>query len=174
MYKDRFIKRTFDLGTASIAFLAAFAIQLIFQVIVLAIGLSGAATTWTIVVGNQIILFGASIFFCFYHRVDPIAITGLKRPPKWYFFPIYVLIAIFCVTAFAPIAGVISKLLTMLGYEYEPTYHIPLDNPGLFALAFLGLTLLPVLGEEMMVRGVLLSGLQPHHPHPGSSHLSGT
>ena len=164
MTKTRFEKRSFDLGSACVTFLVAFGVQLVFQMIVLLLKLPDAAKTWTVVIGNQIVLCGVCLYFCFYHKVDPMAITGLKRPPKWYLFPIYLLIAVFCITAFAPIAGVISKLLTLLGYEYQPSYAIPLDNPGLFALAFLGLTILPAIGEELAVRGVILSGGKQKSP----------
>ena len=162
--KDRFIKRSFDLGTASTAVLVAFCVQLVFQMIVLLLGLSDRAETWTIVVGNQVVLFGVSIFFCFYHKVDPFAVTGVKRPPKWYFFPLFILIALCCLAAFAPLSGIISKLLTKLGYEFMPEYYVPMDRPGLFVLAFLGLTVLPAIGEETAVRGVLLSGGKEKSP----------
>ena len=162
--KSRFIRKTFDLGSASLAFLVAFGAQLVFQAIVLLFHLSDAAKTWTIVVGNQIVLFAVCIFFCFMKKVDPLEITGLRRPPKWYYFPLFILIAFACVATFAPLAGVFSHLLGKLGYEYMPTYHIPTENKGLFTLAFLALTLLPFFGEELAVRGVVLSGGRERSP----------
>ena len=157
------LKRSFDLGIASTAILVAFGIQLVFQIIVLLFGWSKGVETWTIVVGNQVILFAVSLFFCSYAKVDPFEITGIKRPPKWYFFPLFFLIAVCCIVAFAPLAGLFSRVLAKLGYEHTPNYHIPKD-PGLFTLAFFGLTLLPVIGEEMAVRGVLLSGAKSKSP----------
>lgn len=162
--KTKLFRKSFDLGSASIAFLCAFTAQLFFQVIVLLCKPTVAAKTWTIVIGNQIVLFAAFIFFCFKNSIDPLEVTGLRRPPKWYYFPIFILVALACVATFGPLAGVFSHLLTKLGYDYVPTYHIPTDNPGLFALAFLALTLLPLLGEETMVRGVVLSGGRARSP----------
>jgi len=162
--KSRFIRKTFDLGSASLAFLIAFGAQLLFQVIVLLFHLSDAAKTWTIVVGNQVVLFAVCMIFCFRKKVDPLEITGLRRPPKWYYFPLFILIAFACVATFAPLAGVFSHLLGRLGYEYMPTYHIPTEDKGLFTLAFLALTLLPLLGEETAVRGVVLSGGRERSP----------
>ena len=148
MDKNRLIRKSFDLGSASLVFLVAFGAQLVFQLIVIALGLSDGAKTWTIVIGNQLVLLAVTLAFCFGKKVDFLEITGLRRPPRWYYFPLFILIAFACVATFAPLAGVFSHLLSKLGYDYNPTYYIPTESKGLFTLAFLALTLLPLLGEE--------------------------
>ena len=164
MDKNRLIRKSFDLGSASLVFLVAFGAQLVFQLIVVALGLSDAAKTWTIVIGNQLVLLAVTLAFCFGKKVDFLEITGLRRPPRWYYFPLFILIAFACVATFAPLAGVFSHLLSKLGYDYNPTYYIPTESKGLFTLAFLALTLLPLLGEETAVRGVVMSGGRERSP----------
>ena len=164
MLKNGWKRSSLDLGSAVGVFLFAYGAQLLFQAFVLLLGLSVAAKTWTIVIGNQLVLFAVSLAFCFVRKVDPLAVTGVKRPPKWYFFPLFLLIAVACVATFGPLSGIVSKALEKLGYEYEPIYYIPFENKGRFALAFLALTLLPVLGEEFTVRGVLFSGGKERSP----------
>ena len=164
MDKNRLMRKSFDLGSASLVFLVAFGAQLVFQLIVIALGLSDAAKTWTIVIGNQLVLLAVTLAFCFGKKVDFLEITGLRRPPRWYYFPLFILIAFACVATFAPLAGVFSHLLSKLGYDYNPTYYIPTESKGLFTLAFLALTLLPLLGEETAVRGVVMSGGRERSP----------
>ena len=117
MDKNRLMRKSFDLGSASLVFLVAFGAQLVFQLIVVALGLSDAAKTWTIVIGNQLVLLAVTLAFCFGKKVDFLEITGLRRPPRWYYFPLFILIAFACVATFAPLAGVFSHLLSKLGYE---------------------------------------------------------
>jgi len=164
MDKNRVSRKSFDLGSASLVFLIAFGAQLLFQAIILLFRFSEVAKTWTVVIGNQIVLFAVCLILCLNKKVDFLEITGLRRPPKWYYFPLFILIAFACVATFAPLAGVFSHLLTKLGYEYTPNYHIPTENAGLFALSFLALTLLPLLGEETAVRGVVMSGSRERSP----------
>lgn len=164
MDNKRFVNSSFELDKSSIAVLVAYGIQVVFQVILYLFKLPTVAYTWTVIVVNQLILFGVFVFFCFREKVDPLAVTGAKNPPKWYFFPLFALIAIACIMCFAPLSGLFSKLLVQLGYEHEPNYYLPLKSGGLFTLAFLGLTILPALGEESMMRGVLLSGAKKKSP----------
>lgn len=164
MSKQRFIDKSFDLATASTAVLVAFGVQIVFQLILSLFSLPAKAYTWTVVIANQVIFAGVALAFCFVKKVDPLAVTGVKRPPKWYYYPIFILIAICCVTCFAPISGLFSRLLTQLGYDRTPQYYVPLKDGGLFTLAFLALTILPALGEETMLRGVLMSGAKKKSP----------
>ncbi len=158
------MSKSFDLGTASTAVLVAFGVQIVFQLILSLFSLPSKAYTWAAVIANQVIFAGVALAFCFAKKVDPIAVTGVKRPPKWYYFPLFVLIAICCVTCFAPLSGMFSRLLTKLGYDRTPQYYVPMKEGGLFALAFLALTILPAVGEETMLRGVLLSGAKRKSP----------
>ena len=134
------------------------------MLVVLIFGLSDTAYTWTVVVGNQIVFFLVCFAFTRVKKVSLAALTGVKRPPRPYFFPIFIAIAVACVFAFAPIAALFSKFMRFLGYQYAPQYFVPYDNAGLFVLALLGLSLLPALGEETMIRGVLLSGARERGP----------
>ena len=164
MDNKRFVHSAFELDKSAIAVLVAFGVQVIFQVILYLFHLSNAAFAWVVIVANQLIMVGVFVVFCFREKVDPLAVTGAKNPPKWYYFPLFVLIAIACIMCFAPLSGLFSKLLLKLGYEHTPNYYLPLDNGGLFALAFLALTLLPAFGEETMMRGALLSGAKKKSP----------
>ena len=157
------LSKSFDLGTAASLVLVAFGVQVVFQLIVSLFPLAANVRTWIIVVGNQLVFFGAVLVFARLKAVDPLAIAGAKEPPKWYYFPLFVLIAIACVTCFAPMSGLFRRLLGKLGYDYMPQYYIPRE-PGTFTLAFLGLTLLPVIGEEFMLRGALMSGAKKRSP----------
>ena len=160
------LSKSFDLGTAAVAFLIGFGTQVVFQFILSLFSLPAKTLTWIVVVANQVIFFAVALIFCLVpkRKVDPLAVTGAKQPPKWYFFPICILMAISCVTCFGPLSGLFARLLGKLGYNHTPQYFIPRDNAGLFALAFFALTLLPVLGEEFMVRGVLMSGAKKKSP----------
>ena len=164
MKKEKKLLKSFDLGTAVLAVLVGFCVQIVFQYILSLFSLPAKTYTWIVVIMNQLIFFGVALIFCFCpkKKVSPLAITGAKEPPKWYYFPIFILIAIACVTCFGPISGLFRRMLSKLGYDYTPQYFIPRDNAGLFTLAFFALTILPVLGEEFMLRGVLMSGTKKH------------
>lgn len=164
MKEGRYLAKSFDFGIACAAVLAAFGVQIVLQLILSMFKMPAAAYTWSAVILNQVVFIAVTLIFCRTQRVDPFAVTGAKHPPKWYFFPLFVLVAVCCVTCFAPLSGIFSRLLDKLGYEYTPKYFIPMENGGLFALAFLALTILPALGEEMMLRGVLLSGAKRKSP----------
>ena len=153
-----------DLGTASLTLIVAFCAQYLFQVIVGFFPLSDAAYTWTVVIANQLILFAVCFVFCFKKKVDYVDLLGLKRPPKWYFFPIFFFVAVACLFAFAPLSGLIKRMLEKLGYVVSPNYYVPMHNAGLFALSFLALTLLPAIGEETALRGVLFGGSRERSP----------
>lgn len=157
------LSKSFDLGTAASLVLIAFGVQIVFQLIVSLFSLTPVVKTWIIVVGNQLVFFGVVLVFAHLKEVDPLAIAGAKEPPKWYYFPLFILIAICCVTCFAPLSGLFTRLLEKLGYDHMPQYYIPRE-PGTFTLAFLALTLLPVIGEEFMLRGALMSGAKKRSP----------
>ena len=164
MSTEKQLARSFDLGTACTAVLAAFGVQIVLQLIFSLFSLSAVALTWTVVVLNQVVFATVAIVFSRVKKVDLIAVTGVKHPTKWYYFPIFFLIAICCFTCFGPLSGLFSRVLVKMGYDHTPTYYIPLDNGGLFTLAFFALTILPVLGEETILRGVLLSGGKQKSP----------
>lgn len=164
MKNQKFVAKSFDLGMASAAVLAAFGVQIVLQLILSLFSLPNKAYTWTVVILNQVVFIAVALGFCFMQKVDPLAVTGAKNPPKWYYFPLFILVAICCVTCFAPMSGLFTRFLAKLGYEHKPNYYIPLNNGGLFALAFLALTILPALGEESMIRGVLMSGAKRKSP----------
>jgi len=117
-----------------------------------------------VVVGNQVVFFLTCLVFTRLKGISLASLTGVKRVPKVYLFPLFALIAVLCVFAFAPIAGLFSSLLASLGYTYVPQYFVPFDHVGLFVLALLGLSLLPAIGEETLMRGVLLSGAKRKSP----------
>ena len=158
------LSKSFDLGTACAAVLVGFGVQVVFQLIISLFSLSDAVRTWIIVILNQVVFFAVAMVFARVKKVDPLAVTGVKQPPKWYYFPLFILIAIACVTCFAPLSGLFKRLLDIWGYDHTPQYFIPRDSAGLFTLAFFALTILPVLGEEVMLRGVLMSGAKNKSP----------
>ncbi len=157
------LSKSFDLGTAASLVLIAFGVQIVFQLIGSLFPLATEVRTWIVVAGNQLIFFGTVLVFSHLKKVDPLAVTGAKEPPKWYYFPLFFLIAICCVTCFAPLSGLFTRLLGKLGYDHTPQYFIPRE-PGTFTLAFFALTLLPVIGEEVMLRGALMSGAKKRSP----------
>lgn len=158
------LSKSFDLGTACAAVLVGFGVQVVFQFIISLIPLSDAVRTWMIVILNQIVFFAVAMVFARVKKVDLLSVTGVKDPPKWYYFPLFILIAVACVACFAPISGLFRRLLERWGYDHTPQYFIPRDSAGLFTLAFFALTILPVLGEEVMLRGVLMSGAKRKSP----------
>ena len=152
------LSNSIELSLASLVALVAIGAEVLFQVLVLAFSLPAGVHTWVVVVGNQAVFFLTCFFFTRAKNIDLAELTGVRRVPKLYLFPLFVLIAVLCVLAFAPLAGLFSSLLRTLGYQYTPKYYVPFDNVGLFILALLGLTVLPAIGEETLMRGVLLSG----------------
>ena len=167
MGKERSLSKSFDLATAATVVLVGFVAQVVFQFIFSLFPLSKDVYTWIVVIANQVIFFTVALIYSRTRKVDLLAVTGAKEPPKWYYFPIFILIAVCCVTCFAPLSGLFTRLLRKLGYDHTPQYFIPKDNAGLFTLAFLALTLLPVIGEEVMLRGVLMSGAKNRAPIMG-------
>ncbi|HCJ01405.1 MAG TPA: hypothetical protein DHV31_00775 [Clostridiales bacterium] len=155
---DTINRKKMDLFTASVTLIAAFAAQYVVQFFLALMPMSDAAFTWSAVIANQVILFVACFLFCRQSKVSLVEITGVKRPPKWYCFVAVIFIALACLLCFAPLAGLMKRMLEKIGYEVTPNYFIPMQNRGLFALSFLALTILPAICEETAVRGVFLSG----------------
>ena len=164
MKNEKNLAKSFTLDVAAVAVFVAIGVQLVLQLILSLFPIPKKALTWTVVILNQVIFFAAAFAFCRIKKVDILAVTGAKQPPKWYYFPLFILIAVCCVTCFGPLAGIFSRFLSKLGYDHKANYFIPFQNGGLFTLAFLALTLLPVLGEEVLLRGVLLSGAKKRTP----------
>jgi len=164
MNEKREKKNYFDFPTGALVALVAFVAMIVFQAIVVLLPISDTATTWICVLGNQVVIVATCIVAAKQKKVDIIAVTGVKRPPKAYIFPFFILIAAACVAAFGPLAGMIAHLLSRVGYTYQANYAIPWDNAGLFTLAFLALVILPPIGEETLFRGVLLSGAKRKAP----------
>ena len=162
--KNGMLRSGIDLETASLVPLVALGAEILFQVLVMAFGLSDAARTWVIIVGNQIVFFSTCLVFTHIKGISLAELTGVKRFPKPYLFPLFALVAILGVFAFAPLAGLFASLLGKLGYSYVPQYYVPLDDAGLFVLALFGLSVLPAIGEETLMRGVLLSGAKRKSP----------
>ena len=158
------LRNDIELTTASLILLIAIGAEILFQSFVLLLGLSETVRNWTIVIGNQLVFFVVCFVSTRAFGSNLAELTGVKRPPKAYFFPLFLLAAVLCVFAFAPLAGLFSQGLKALGYDYTPQYFVPYDNAGLFVLALLALTFLPMLGEEVMMRGVLLSGAKKKSP----------
>ncbi|MBP5404829.1 MAG: CPBP family intramembrane metalloprotease [Clostridia bacterium] len=158
------LRKDIELTTASLILLIAIGAEILFQSFVLLLGLSDTARNWTIVIGNQLVFFVVCLVATRAFGSDLAELTGVKRPPKPYFFPLFLLAAVLCVFAFAPLAGLLSQGLKALGYDYTPQYFVPYDNAGFFVLALLALTFLPMLGEEVMMRGVLFSGAKKRSP----------
>ena len=164
MARKQELLKKIDLDTASLVPIIALGAEILFQIIVLALSLSESANTWVAVVGNQVVFFMTCFIFTRRKGVSLVELTGVKRVPKWYLFPLFALVAVLCVFAFAPLAGLFSLLLSKMGYHYLPQYFVPFDNVGMFVLALFGLTLLPAVGEETLMRGVLLSGAKRKSP----------
>lgn len=157
-------KKQLDLGMASLILIAAFCTQFFFQLVVYLFKLPSGVYTWIVVVANQLILLGVCLAFAFTQKFDFVDVLGLKRPPKWYLFPIFIFVAFACLFAFAPLSGLFKRMLEKLGYDFTVNYHISMNNTGLFVLSFFALTLLPVVGEETALRGVLFSGSRKVSP----------
>lgn len=152
------LRKRFSLDAACLALLAALGVQLLFQFVLILFPLSEPVLNWTAVISNQIIFFGVSLLWAKKKRVDFLAVLGVKRPPKAYLFPLFALISLCCVACFGPLSALFSRWLSHLGYTYQSNYFVPMKNAGLFTLAFLALTILPAIGEETAIRGVILSG----------------
>ncbi len=165
MKKEGFEKKSgFGFGESGVVVLAALVAEILFQVVLSLLPLSDGAFTWIAVVMNQAIFFGTVLFFARRKKVSFIEMTGIKRGFKLKYLPLLFLIALFSIAAFAPLAGLFSSLLQKFGYSYSPDYHVSFSSPGLFALAFLALSILPAIGEETLLRGALLSGAKEKSP----------
>jgi len=162
--QDTSLQQNIGFERASLVPLIALGVEILFQICVMAIPASDAVRTWIVIVGNQLVFFFTAFIFLRKQKISFSAVTGIKKAPKPQLVPLYALIAVLCVAAFAPLAGLLSSGLKALGYNYTPQYYVPLNDVGLFVLALLALSVLPAIGEEVMLRGVLLSGTKGKSP----------
>ena len=152
------LKRAFGFGQSAEVVLIAFIATILFQVFAALVFKSDAVFTWVVVIANQIVFFGAVLFFCKFRSVSFVEITGAARPPKPKYFLLLIPIAFFAVASFAPLAALFSRLIAKAGYSYTPDYHIDFTHPAIFVLSLFALGILPAIGEETLLRGALLSG----------------
>lgn len=149
-----------DNNQGCVIFFIGYACSIVLQVILSFSPLEGGTFLWTYSFLVQAIFLGATLIGFGIYRISPVKTLGLKRGISLSQGLLIIPIALFSLLAFGPLATLFSKLLSLMGYNYTPTYADYTSSGGAFALGIFGLCIMPAFGEEFLVRGALASGLK--------------
>lgn len=149
-----------DNNQGCVIFFIGYACSIVLQVILSLSPLENNAFLWTYSFLVQAVFLGATLIGFGIYKISPVKTLGLKRGISLSQGLLIVPIALFSLLAFGPLATLFSELLSLMGYNYVPTYADYTSSGGAFALGFFGLCIMPALGEELLVRGALTSGLK--------------
>jgi membrane protease YdiL (CAAX protease family) len=157
----------FESGTCFIiAMLAMTVLQTIFSLI-----FSNDAATfggmpvriWVVYFVNQAALIAATVVFIKVKKCDFLSVTKLSGKINIKQIALLPFICAFTIVAFLPLSNMFIELLKLLGFSGGVAVP-PSDNPAVFLASLLIIGLIPAFGEELLLRGALLSGLKTRSP----------
>lgn len=171
------LKDRFSGGQASVMFLLALfapvAIELVYSFLV--IGLVGsdqaaindfldknAWLNWLLNALLQIAFIAVFVLYSRREKVDFLAAAKIKKKLKPLQIIIIAGIAVAVLFAFDPLTILFEEFLKFLGYKPSEAPLVVIDSWGTFITAFFTVCILPALGEELIYRGTLTSGLSEY------------
>lgn len=115
--------------------------------------------SWVAYALMQAAFIGTVFIFGRMRKWDVKEVIRIKRPVNFWQFALTPLIAIAAVLAFLPLANLWSEFLYVIGYHGAGAAMPAYSNAGVYILSLLLMAALPAIGEEMLMRGGVFSGL---------------
>lgn len=118
---------------------------------------------WVIYFANQIAIIGTVVVFLKVSNADFKRNTRVLNKVNIWQLLLTPLIAAATIVAFLPLSNMFSELLKILGFKGG--ISVPLSGEALpFALSIVFICIMPALGEELLLRGAVLTGLRTKSP----------
>lgn len=104
------------------------------------------------------------VFFLYNKKTNTnwIKATGLNNKVNWINIVVCLVVSIVSIFGLNGIVSVFEELIALTGYNSNSSLPIPLDNGWWFVVNLIGLAILPALFEELIFRGIILSGLKQY------------
>lgn len=120
-------------------------------------------SNWVIYVANQVVIVAVVVIFTKVKKTDFVQATRIRGKLNIKQILLLPLISVFTIVAFLPLSQMFANLLFLLGWK--GAISVPLSsNVGVYFLSVFAIALLPAFGEELLMRGALLSGLKSRTP----------
>ncbi len=140
-------------------FCIAVAASYVYQLF-LGLFLQEQALLWAYSFGAPVVYAACVLIGCAVRKVHPVYALQLDRRPR----PLHMLLsaamALAAIAAFYPIATGVQQLFALMGYILEPLYPDYYSSAGRLVMGLFGMALLPAMGEELLLRGVVFGGMR--------------
>ncbi len=115
-------------------------------------------SSWINYALNQMAVIATTIIYIKSRKKDPVKVLKMNKVPGvkvWILLPF---IWIFTIIAFFPLTQMFNDLLYLIGYRGGVA--VPFEGgAGVYILSLFIIAIIPAIGEELLVRGGILSGL---------------
>ncbi|MDR3216548.1 MAG: CPBP family intramembrane metalloprotease [Clostridiaceae bacterium] len=116
-------------------------------------------SSWLVLFLNQTAFIACVFFIMRVKNVAFLKTVRVAKPLNWKQILLIIPLAVFSIAAFLPLAQGFVKFVSLLGYNYSNSFPNAEYFP-LFLLIVFMLGVLPAMGEEMFIRGAVMSGLK--------------
>ena len=94
----------------------------------------------------------------FFKQYDGITAAKINKPFSWQNLVVCIVIALVVLFGFLGIANLIDMLVTLIGYPVVSELPLPLTNFWWLLLSIFLFAILPAIAEEVLFRGIILTG----------------
>lgn len=115
--------------------------------------------TWASYAITQIAFIGVVFLMGVWRKYDPILVARVRPSKNIKQYALLPFIAVFTIMAFYPLSLLFMKVLSLIGYHGASVSVPSFSSVGVYLLAVLVMAVLPAMGEELMCRGILHTGL---------------
>ncbi len=168
--KNNLKKQNFNVYDSGFAFALAYGVMALMQIICVEAfrGNSNdfggiAIANWVILALNQVAILIALVGYSFARKTNFLHATKLNVAPNWKQVLLIPFISLACILAFLPLSEMFSALLQLMGFE-NPMQVATSSNLGVYFLNLFVVALLPAISEELLMRGVVVSGFRERTP----------
>ncbi len=160
------MKRTIQAAESASVYMLAVCVGSVFSLFLslalsrVSAGFDGMSVySWVAYALMQVAFIGTVLVFGRLRKWDFKQVLRLKKPLNWWQLALTPLIAIAAVLAFLPLANLWSAFLNVIGYRGAGASMPYYSNAGVYILSLLLMAALPAVGEELLMRGGVFSGL---------------
>ena len=115
--------------------------------------------TWASYAITQLAFIGVVFVMGVWRKFDTIKVARVRPTKNIKQYLLLPFIAVFTIMAFYPFSLLFMKLLSLMGY-HGASVSVPMSNSvGVYFLSLLVIAVLPAIGEELLCRGLLQTGL---------------
>lgn len=120
-------------------------------------------SSWVMYAVNQIAIVSAVGIYSAVKKTNFLSLTSMNKKPKFVHIFLIPIIAVFCLFAFLPLSNAFAFIYELI--HGKASVPIPTEpNIGIFIGSTIIMAILPAFGEEILLRGALVSGLRSKTP----------